>query len=56
VVPKEDPEALARGILAFAREGRRTTPATARLIEERFRADGVVTRYLALYDEAVAAG
>jgi glycosyltransferase involved in cell wall biosynthesis len=54
VVPKEDPGALARGILDFARGVRRTRGTTSRIIEDRFRAEGVVTRYLELYTEALA--
>jgi glycosyltransferase involved in cell wall biosynthesis len=52
VVPRADPPALARAILAFLAAPRRTRPATDRLIEERFRLRGVVDRYLALYAEA----
>lgn len=54
VVPKSDPEALARAILDEAAAPRRTHESTAALIESRFRISGVVDRYLALYAEAVA--
>jgi glycosyltransferase involved in cell wall biosynthesis len=52
VVPRADPPALARAVLAFLAAPRRTRPASDRLIEERFRLRGVVDRYLALYAEA----
>jgi len=55
VVPKQDPEALARGIGRFLAAPRRTREATAGLIAERFRLQGVVERYLAVYREAVPA-
>jgi glycosyltransferase involved in cell wall biosynthesis len=52
VVPKRDPEALARAILAFISQPRRTAAETARTIADRFRLAGVSARYLALYEEA----
>ncbi|HWX23651.1 MAG TPA: glycosyltransferase family 4 protein [Vicinamibacteria bacterium] len=55
VVRRQDPRALASGILAVAREAGRTRPETAELIEARFRTKGVVDTYLALYEEAVGA-
>jgi glycosyltransferase involved in cell wall biosynthesis len=55
IVPKGSPDALARGILAFAQSPRRATPRTAALVEERFREDGVAARYLELYGEAARA-
>jgi glycosyltransferase involved in cell wall biosynthesis len=54
VVPRGEPQALARAILAFAAAPRRTDGATAALLEERFRLPGVVDRYLELYREALA--
>jgi glycosyltransferase involved in cell wall biosynthesis len=54
VVPKADPEALAQAILAFLAAPRRTRPATAETLASRFRLDGVVERYLALYREIAA--
>jgi glycosyltransferase involved in cell wall biosynthesis len=54
IVPRRDPAALARAILAFLGRPHRTGAATARLIDERFRLDGVAGRYLALYEEALA--
>jgi glycosyltransferase involved in cell wall biosynthesis len=55
VVPRQRPQALADAIAAFLRGPRRTLPATASCIAERFSLDGVVGRYLALYEEARAA-
>jgi glycosyltransferase involved in cell wall biosynthesis len=52
VVPRRDPAALAAAILAALGSPRRTRPATARLVEERFRLPGVVDAYLRLYAEA----
>jgi glycosyltransferase involved in cell wall biosynthesis len=52
LVPKASPKQLAQGILAFARSRRRASAKTAALIEERFREEGVATRYLELYSEA----
>jgi glycosyltransferase involved in cell wall biosynthesis len=52
LVPKRDPAALAGAILAFLAEPRRTRSDTARTIAERFRLDGVSTRYIELYEEA----
>ena len=54
VVAKRDPEALARGILAFAAAPRRTRPATANTIAARFRLGGVLDQYLAAYRQATA--
>ena len=55
VVPKKDPGALARSILAFLRAPRRTRPPSDRIIEDRFRLPGVLDRYLGLYREAAGA-
>jgi glycogen(starch) synthase len=52
VVPKRSPEALAEAVLACLGAARRAGPATARLIDEQFRLDGVAERYLELYREA----
>lgn len=54
VVRRKDPDALARAVLDFARAPRRARPATAALIDGRFRVPRVVERYLALYAEAAA--
>jgi glycosyltransferase involved in cell wall biosynthesis len=55
LVPRQQPEALARAVLACLDAPRRATAATAERIAESFRLDGVVLRYLALYEEARAA-
>jgi phenylacetate-CoA ligase len=49
VVPRGDPAALAESILAFLEAPRRARPATARIVADRFRLQGVVARYLELY-------
>jgi glycosyltransferase involved in cell wall biosynthesis len=54
IVPRRDPAALARAILAFLGRPHRTGAETSRLIDERFRLAGVAGRYLALYEEALA--
>jgi glycosyltransferase involved in cell wall biosynthesis len=55
VVPRREPEALALALDGFLAAPRRTQPSSAALVAERFRLDGVVERYLALYREAGAA-
>ena len=55
VVPRQDPPALAGGMLAFLAAPRRARSATAARLEERFRLPGVVERYLSLYREAARA-
>ncbi|HEX6737728.1 MAG TPA: glycosyltransferase, partial [Vicinamibacteria bacterium] len=55
VVPRQQPESLARAILAFLAAPRRAASGTASRLEERFRLPGVVERYLALYREAATA-
>jgi glycosyltransferase involved in cell wall biosynthesis len=54
IVPRQDPPALARGILEFLAAPRRTRAETSARLEQRFRLPGVVDRYLALYREAAA--
>jgi glycosyltransferase involved in cell wall biosynthesis len=54
VVPKRDARSLADALLEFGQSPRRARPATAGLIESRFRTGGVVDRYLEIYREAVA--
>ena len=54
VVPKEDPPALARAILARLAAPGRARAETARLLAERFRVEGVADRYFGLYQEALA--
>jgi glycosyltransferase involved in cell wall biosynthesis len=55
LTPRGQPEALAASVLAFLGAPRRARAATALTLAERFRLDGVVARYLALYEEARAA-
>ena len=55
VVPRSDPAALARAAGEFLRSPRRTREATAAVIAERFRLEGVASRYLALYEAAARA-
>jgi glycosyltransferase involved in cell wall biosynthesis len=55
VVPRQDPAALADAVLAFLAAPRRTLPATAGVIADRFRLSGVAARYLSLYQEAAQA-
>ena len=52
VVPKEDPEALARGIASALRENRRVGEGTSRLLDDRFSLRGLVDRYLEIYQAA----
>jgi glycosyltransferase involved in cell wall biosynthesis len=52
VVPRQDPPAFARAVLAEIASPRRTVPATAAVLAERFRLPGVVDRYLDLYEGA----
>ncbi len=52
VVPMRDPQALADALDAALRAPRRARPATAETIAARFRRDGVVEQYLALYHQA----
>ena len=54
VVPRQDPAALARAMLAFLAAPRRACPETARIVADRFRLEGVAARYLAIYREALA--
>jgi glycosyltransferase involved in cell wall biosynthesis len=54
VVPRKDPDALARAILEFAAAPRRARQASAGVVESRFRVAGVAERYLALYSEAAS--
>jgi len=55
VVPRQDPEALARAVLSALARPRRTLPQTASRLSEGFRLAGVADRYLALYREVLAA-
>jgi glycosyltransferase involved in cell wall biosynthesis len=53
VVPKSDPAALAQAILTFLKKPRRVCTATMDRIADRFRLEGVSSRYLRLYEEAI---
>ncbi|MBN2371259.1 MAG: glycosyltransferase family 4 protein [Vicinamibacteria bacterium] len=53
LAPMRDPDALAAAVLGFLESPRRTNQETNDLIEERFRIEGVVTRYLAVYQKAL---
>jgi glycosyltransferase involved in cell wall biosynthesis len=55
VVPMRDPDALAAALLEALRAPRRASAASADLLRARFRLDGVVEQYLALYREAAGA-
>ncbi|HTI36102.1 MAG TPA: glycosyltransferase family 4 protein [Vicinamibacterales bacterium] len=50
IVPRENALALADAIRAGLRDKRRTTPATGKIVSERFRADTVARQYWDVYD------
>lgn len=52
VVPRREPETLARAILQFLDKPRRATPRSLAMIQDRFRVAGVAARYVEIYDEA----
>ena len=52
IVPRENPQALADGIVASLRENRRISERTSRVIDERFSLRGLVDRYCEIYEEA----
>jgi glycosyltransferase involved in cell wall biosynthesis len=54
VVPREQPMPLARAIVAFLLEKRRTSHETRETIEREFRPAGVAAKYRALYDDVVS--
>jgi len=54
VVPRRDPAALAAAALAALEPPRRTSVATARQIDARFRPQRAIEAYLELYKEALA--
>lgn len=53
LVPRENPEALADGILASLRENRRVSERTSGLIDEKFSLRGLVDRYCEIYENAL---
>jgi glycosyltransferase involved in cell wall biosynthesis len=54
VVPRKEPELLARALLDALNPARRVAPGTLRIINERFRLAGVAGAYCALYHAAIA--
>jgi glycosyltransferase involved in cell wall biosynthesis len=54
LVPREQPLPLARAIVEFLLDKRRTTAATHEIVERDFRPAGVASRYRALYDDVIA--
>jgi glycosyltransferase involved in cell wall biosynthesis len=54
VVPKEQPLPLARAIVDFLLEKRRTTQSTFAAIEREFRPAGVAAKYDAIYRDVIA--
>jgi glycosyltransferase involved in cell wall biosynthesis len=54
IVPREQPLPLARAIVEFLNDKRRTSPGTRDTIERDFRRAGVAARYRAVYDAALA--
>lgn len=56
LVPKEQPLALARAVVQFLLEKRRTAAATRDTIEREFRPASVAARYRRIYEEVLARG
>jgi glycosyltransferase involved in cell wall biosynthesis len=54
IVPKEQPLPLARAIVDFLLEKRRTTEATREAIEREFRPMGIASKYDAIYRDVIA--
>lgn len=53
IVPREDPRALADGMVASLRENRRISERTSRLVDERFSLRGLVDRYCEIYEKVL---
>ena len=53
VVPKEQPQPLARAISAALSSKRRTRPSTQAIVEQRFRADAVARQYWDIYASVI---
>lgn len=53
IVPRENPQALADGIVASLRENRRISERTSRAIDERFSLRGLVDRYCEIYEKSL---
>lgn len=56
IVPREDPDALARAVVACLRDGRRASAAARERIERDLRPGSVARRFLALYESVLASG
>jgi glycosyltransferase involved in cell wall biosynthesis len=56
VVPRQDVGALVHGIVNALSSGNRCSSETLQRIEDEFRTDAAVERYLALYKEALQRG
>ena len=54
IVPKEQPLPLARAIVEFLLQKRRTDHGTQHAIEREFRPAGVAAKYSALYQQVIA--
>jgi len=54
IVPREQPLPLARAIVGFLLDKRRTSGTTQEAIEREFRRGGVAARYRAIYSRAIA--
>jgi glycosyltransferase involved in cell wall biosynthesis len=54
LVPREQPMPLARAIVQFLLDKRRTTGTTHEIVERDFRPAGVAARYRALYEDVIA--
>ncbi|HET7218575.1 MAG TPA: glycosyltransferase family 4 protein [Vicinamibacterales bacterium] len=54
IVPREQPLPLARAIVDFLLDKRRTGDATRAVIEREFRRSGVTARYRAIYEDVVS--
>ena len=53
LVPREQPLPLARAIVGFLLEKRRTSVTTQETLEREFRPTGVAARYRSLYDRVL---
>jgi hypothetical protein len=54
LVPREQPLPLARAIVGFLLEKRRTSATTHETLEREFRRTGVASRYRSLYDRVLS--
>ncbi len=51
VVPREDPDALSRALIAFLDQPRRTDPRTAEVLAREFRPAAVAARFRSIYEQ-----